>query len=364
MAASQLNRTYFRGFDDMQGWNNTTFISLWNEFYREDWALKYVEFTMATLLGVISLISNILMLVLFIMRRHSIQSGQNLYIIAVIATSIVYILPFSFMIGATRLTYGWTYGDFGCKIFVFIYINTACVKAWLMALTSVYRYLNIVKKKTVTIRTTLIMIATALVVPSACSLIVSCMTVFAKDIEFGEDSFTICTVHFPYDASVRFYFVAYALFLIVFYFVPIIVTATCSALIICQMNKSEKLFKNRNSTYSTSAAVSPKESKQSHRKRLVTRALLTVLVIFVLMWTPFYVVLGYMSYDDYTKDYNLSSKVLFGTVCCQIVNTIIEPFLYTLTSREVRKTIKSILLCRNFRRSQITVSTDHSATKT
>lgn len=341
MLKSQLNKSYFYTYDNKLGWNYTTFLSIWNDFYREDENIKYAEFTIVYVLSILSLLINCGMIYLFLYKKQ-LKANQTVYIITVMITSILY-APFCFVIGATRLTNGWVYGDVGCQLVMFATVNTAFVKLSLTATISIDRCLNIVRNYKVPKKYMLLAISIALITPSASSLALTSQYTRTLNVTYGVDNFKICTAYFP-KTSVHISKVIFFVFFVVFFVIPVIVTAICNARIIYHVNNATMLAAR---------------SLISGRKRYVTRVLLFILILFVVMWLPFYIILAFVAYDEAVQNFYMTSRFVIGVVCLQIVNTILEPFLYTCTSARVRRQVFALCLSKKNSYTKPKVSSKH-----
>jgi hypothetical protein len=108
-----------------------------------------------------------------------------------------------FLIAASRLTGGWVFGDSACKASLFLTVNTAFIKIVLMAIISLDRYLNIVRRYRVKTKLSYALLGVTVAFVSSTTAAVSIPNIFSQRVEYANDSFTICTVAFDYqDTSV------------------------------------------------------------------------------------------------------------------------------------------------------------------
>lgn len=328
MSGLSINKTYFHAYDHRQGWNNTIFLSFWNDFYREDESWKYVEFSSVIILSLMSLVINSWLTYAFCTKK-GLRSNQNHYTIAVMIISILY-LPFCVMIGSTRLTHGWKLGNVGCQLVTWATSNTAFIKMWLMALIGIDRYLKVARGYTIQYKYTVIFIVLSVMIPSITMAVIAGRNSFAQDIEYKGDNFTICTVTFEYHPVVRSSLAHLITTVVGFFVIPIIVIVFCYGRILTILCSSAKAMKKHNHAKGGTL-------RSNRKKSNLTKLLSFIVFVFVIMWMPFFATLGFLTIDHVYKIFQMSARILVGVLCIQIVNTIVEPFLYAFTSTHVRQ---------------------------
>ena len=340
MGENNLNKTYFYANDTKLGWNFTTFLSLWNDFYRDDEDMKYFEFTLILLLCTIGLVVNMTLIVFFSMKK-GLRSNQNRYVIAIMCTSIVF-LPFSFLTGATRLTpNGWQFGNITCKLTIYLLISAAFVKTWLMAVISIDRYRKVVCGKDISQRLSVLLILLSIVIPSGTTAIMVFPNVFTKDIEYQGDQLIICSAGFEYNPRVRISVMYYSILLTLYFFIPQAVIAVCYTKIMRAISKSTRSLEKHGHFGRT--------VNSNNQKSKTTKILILIVVLFTIMWLPLFAGLAFSTLDHVVEAYAISARVLLGVECVLLANTVAEPFLYSFTSSNVREEMR--LCCRRLTKS-------------
>lgn len=345
MAMMSMNKSYFWSYDYRQGWNYTRFQSFWNDFFRDDEGMKYVEFSFLTLFAVISLLLNLYLLVLLCMRKH-LRLNQSKYIIGIMLCTVVW-LPSVFLIAATRLTHGWTFGDFSCKLTIFTTVNTSFVKIVFMAIISIGRYLKVVRGKLVKRKTSISIISLSVLVVSSTTAYMSIPNTFTQEINYHNASFHICTVVFQYHEKIRISLTFMITIFTVYFILPAIIICICYSRIMSVIKNSVRSI-NRHKIIHGSYI-----NYGQQRKTLI---LILIAVLFVVMWISLFSCVIALTLDQVLQNYKLSSRLLIMSINISLINTIIEPLLYTLTARAVRQNFlpRSIKVKR--RRTSITES--------
>ena len=340
--SNQVNKSYFWATDDRQGWNYTEYFSFFNDFDRSDENGKYSEMTIVSLLVLVSFIINF-GLTCFFLFKHELRNHQHVYTMCLMLSSIIF-LPVALMVGISRLSpFGWMYGMFGCQTVLFLILSTAFIKIWLMTLVSFDRYLKVNRQQKYHLGPKLVaaLSVTAWIVP----LIVLAVLVYpnseTKEIMMVYGNITICTVAFKWHPMLPQALLHFGGLFVFMYILPITIMIVCYSRIMVKLNKSAASLKKHSSVkFPSTPKTTAARTRSNIRKKRVTLILIAIMVIFFLMWTPLFVMLGWITLDMQSNTYYLSSRWIIGQICMLIMNTTIEPFLYSFTSNKVRTEIR------------------------
>lgn len=345
-----MNRSYFCAWDDKQGWNYTTYFSFFNDFGRPDENMKYFEFVTIVLLCLCSLVINFL-LILFFLTKKELRTDLNMYTVNIMMSSILF-LPFAMMIGCSRLSDdGWLFGAIWCQTSLYIIATVAFIKICLMTLISVDRYLRVVHSHNRHIgrRLSIALMVTAWILPAATLAAIVYPNTEVKYIGDLYNGITICTLAFKYNPTISNNLVYFATVFFIEYLLPTSILIGCYVLIMKRIKQSTaRLLKHSNQPQklSLSSKSVDKGLRTNMRRRRTTIILITIVVLFLIMWTPFFVLLAGLTLDMNLETYELSSRWVIGQVCVMLLNTLVEPFLYSFTTGkvrgELRKSFKSL----------------------
>lgn len=326
-----MNKSYFWAYDHRKGWNFTEFQSFWNDFYRTDENMKYVEFSCLTLLSALSLIVNLYLIITLCLNRR-LRTSHNKFVMGIICCTIVWI-PFVCLIAATRLTHGWVFGDVACKLSMFMTINTSFVKIVYMAVISLDRYAKIVRGYQISERGRTLLLALPVLIVSACSGYVTIPNTFAQEIEYQEDHFYICTAAFEYHETIRVSMAYLLTIFTTFFILPTVIIFACYAKIMLSISRSAKAVRY----HSRASTKSCNKQRLTKRRRMTTTVLIMIALLFVIMWMPLFGCLAALTLDHVLEIFQMSSRVMIACVSVTVANSVIEPLLYTLTARSYRQ---------------------------
>lgn len=327
-----LNHSYFYAFDDRQGWNYTVFFSFWNDFNRHDVGIEYVEFLFMLLLFIVSLAVNFTLIVIFAAKRR-LRSNQNMYVIAIMINSIL-LLPFSMLIGITRLSpSGWQFGNTGCQFTMYAIVATAFSKAWLMAMISIDRYVKVVRGRGISRTLTIVFILLVVTIPSVSTAIMAFPNTYTKTIDSTDEQITICTAIFKYHPSVRVSLAYFVTLFTMFFLIPLVVIIVCYSLIMKAVAKSTRSLSRHKSTPQN------RKIESNRQKSRTTKILVLIVAVSTIMWLPLFGGLAFATLDMVFESYQMTSSVMFGVIAIIVLNMTIEPFLYSFTSSRVRNEV-------------------------
>ncbi|KAF6017455.1 SSTR2 [Bugula neritina] len=334
-----MNRSYLWAYDDQKGWNLTTHFSFFNDFQREDEDMKYAEVTSIVTLCLISLAINISLISLIVKTKELRENQQNMYIVSV-SCSTMLLLPCAVLVGGSRLSpSGWPYGSFVCKFAMYAFLVTAFIKIWLMTVISLDRYLMVVcdqKYHLNKMLSTLLNLAAWFFPGFSLAFMVYSNTDSATA-TVDNQTVSICSAMFKYDPVISYALVYFSTVFVLEYFIPMTIIIVCYVGILRKVKVSSM---TRGTIRVKQIFVAQRESNQkktNNKEQKTTRILIAIFVIFLIMWTPLFGLLAMLSLDQKLESYKLTSRYIVLQLCILVLNTIIEPFLFSLTTGPVRQ---------------------------
>ena len=349
MTGSQLNKSFLWARDDHQGWNYTTYFSFFNDFTREDDDMKYVEMAAITLLCTISFILNSALITFFLYSKE-LRTRQHMFTVSVLFSSI-FLLPFSMLIGITRLSDdGWMFGDLVCKSTLFSFLATSFIKIWLMSLISIDRYLTVVHlpDRQLGQRSSILLTIAAWALPVISLAAIVFPNTTSVQVKLPNNTTVgICSAMFRYHPTIKFSLLYFSILFTVEYLLPaIVMTVSYSKIMEKIKNSSQALIRHSKRTPLANDET-VKSLKKTSKERRTTVILISILILFLLMWSPLFGLLAWLSLDQWLQTYRMTSRFVIGNLCVLIANTIIEPVLFSLTTGQVRQKIATI--CKKYR---------------
>ncbi|KAF6017456.1 hypothetical protein EB796_024225 [Bugula neritina] len=336
----RTNKSYIWDWDHIKGWNYTPFFSFFNDFGDDLTFYQYIEFGAVAILSLLSFIVTVLLMVFFLTKKH-LRRDLHMYTISIMASSLV-LLPFALLIGITRLSpQGWLFGSLACKSTLFVLVMTAFVKIWLMTLISVDRYLRIVHSnhRCMGPKVSVILILVAWVLPVATIAGIVYPNSRSLDVDiYGGISF--CTVGFQYHPTIRYSLMYFSTIFALEFILPATIMIVCYSLIMRKINKSTKAILSHSKMNSLKVE---KNLRTNIRRRRTTNILIAIMSLFLVMWLPLFALIAIITLDQTMETFKLSSRWIVGQLCILLLNTLIEPFLYSFTAAKTRQELKRTL---------------------
>lgn len=336
MVASQLNRSYLWAYDEVHGWNYTTYFSFFNDFDRKDENMKYFELTIISLLSLTSVILNV-SLIAFFLANKELRTLSHMFVISVLCANL-FLLPFALIIGLNRLSAsGWMFSDFVCRTTMYAYLATAFMKIWLMSIISIDRYLKVVHPPNCHLgrRASILLTIAAWTLPTITLAIMVYPNTISVKSQLSENvTVAICSAMFKAHPTISYALIHFATVFVLEFMVPTTLMTASYVLIMRKIRKSSQALMKHNTKNNKN--IANKLTTNSKEKR-TTMILIVILVLFLLMWTPLFGLLAALSLDQWLYVYALSSRYIVGQLCMLIANTIIEPVLFALTTGQVRQ---------------------------
>ncbi|KAF7660939.1 hypothetical protein LDENG_00271380 [Lucifuga dentata] len=289
----------------------------------------------------VGLVGNLLVFFLMKLRQGRKRSTINVFIINLAVTDFQFVLTLPFWAVDTVLDFSWPFGDAMCKIILSVTVMNMYASVFFLTAMSVTRYWSVasaLKKKagrrSGCVKCVCVVLWVAAAVATAPTAVFSTVTVVA-----GEK---LCLLKFPegYDWLALYHIQK----ILVAFIIPMLIVSVNYLMLL-------RLVKQR----------SMSGSKHKRRSR-VTRSVAIVVLSFFFCWMPnhaitFWGVLVKLNAVDWEKSYYMVHTYVFPvTVCLAHTNSCLNPVLYCLMRREIRKMLRGL-----FWRSSAPVTTKSGA---
>ncbi|XP_076011870.1 relaxin-3 receptor 1-like [Genypterus blacodes] len=275
----------------------------------------------------VGLVGNLLVFFLMRLRQGRKGSTINVFIINLAVTDFQFVLTLPFWAVDTALDFSWPFGDAMCKIILSVTVMNMYASVFFLTAMSVTRYWSVssaLKKKagrrSRCVKWVCAVIWVAATFATAPTAIFSTVTVVA-----GEK---LCLLRFPEGHD-----------WLALYHIQKILIAFIIPMLIVSVNYLMLLrFVHQRSM-----------SGSSHRRRSrVTKSVAIVVLSFFFCWMPnhaitFWGVLVKLNVVNWDKSYYMVHTYVFPvTVCLAHTNSCLNPVLYCLMRREIRKMMKGL----------------------
>uniref|UniRef100_A0A915HSE2 G-protein coupled receptors family 1 profile domain-containing protein n=1 Tax=Romanomermis culicivorax TaxID=13658 RepID=A0A915HSE2_ROMCU len=231
----------------------------------------------------------------------------------------------------------WYFGDFLCKLSVWINATTVCASVYTLVAVSADRYFAIchtMKYSTLEPTKTLFIIFPIWLISGL--LFTPYYTYFCEvTIYPGGVPIRACLPLFPSDEVNRSFFLVANLFLA--FVLPLLAIMLCYLYIYCAVARRPVSAVDKNA-----------HERERRVKIKVTHMMVTVVALFAASWLPFYVFFAYVMFDESVMSW-IGAQVLRAVLqWCTLANSCINPILYAYFSRKFRRAFQEILIlpCR------------------
>uniref|UniRef100_A0A8C1D6K4 G-protein coupled receptors family 1 profile domain-containing protein n=1 Tax=Cyprinus carpio carpio TaxID=630221 RepID=A0A8C1D6K4_CYPCA len=278
----------------------------------------------------IGLVGNSLVLLIMRVKNCKQTTAINVFIINLAVTDLQFVLTLPFWAVDTALDFSWPFGDAMCKIILSVTVMNMYASVFFLTALSITRYCSVASatKNRVRVPTSssvkwvcafLWLVATVATAPTS---IFSTVTKVA-----GEK---LCLLKFP---AGHYWLAFYHLQKILVGFVLPMMIISVSYLLLLRFLRKRNL-----------------NNDHSKRRIHVTKSITVVVLSFFLCWMPnhaitFWGVLVKLNVIHWDEAYYIVHTYVFPvTVCLAHTNSCLNPFIYCLTRRALRKKLKNCFL--------------------
>ena len=167
-----------------------------------------------------------------------------------------------------------------------------------------------------------------------------------KQFPLGSRSVKICTLVWPvlgFRISVLF-----TIFLCVFgFFIPLIILGINYFLILkrfCKSRRAIASIRNMNTNINTKAGK--RQRQRDARDYRVIQTLILVVVLFLLMWLPIFVVFVLIQTDGMEDKMKMSSQAFIAALAITICSACLIPFIYGIRNYRIKRAILKCMRCQ------------------
>lgn len=351
MKETTLNKSYF--YDEEPGWGNRSYFTFFSEFNRPWIGLPYIEAITYMILFIISMIVNI-WIFYQIVNTKSIRTVTNYFICNLASADIFFTLTGPF-IAVQRILGTWVLGEFFCHVMVFSLFVSGFVIIWTMTMISIDRYICINRPSTRKITPTMAVVAIIFIwiLALASSSPIALYFVIRK-FPYGLSTVHVCTLVWPV-STVRVSTIFTAILCICGFIIPLAILGVNYFLIIKRFVKSKRAI----ASIQTNSGNTKKRQKEL-RDFKVIQTLVLIVILFIIMWLPLFIVFVYIQLDGMDDKMKISSQMFIGTLAVALCNGLVNPFVYGIRNYRMKKAALKCLLCRKSHRRVKPVEPDQS----
>ncbi|XP_077979613.1 somatostatin receptor type 2-like [Glandiceps talaboti] len=296
-----------------------------------------VVFGLICLLGVVGN-----SLVIYVILKHNkMKTVANVYILSLAIADLFFMFTMPF-IAYQQATFEWPFGFAWCKVVMAVDGLNQTTGIYCLTAMAIDRYLAIVHPiRSMKIRS--IRVATIVNVSSwfLSAITVMPLWLYTKTNENESTGVTVCTIVWPYDA---FQTVFCAYMFILGLIGPLFIISGCYMLMI-------------KSLYTGVAPLGQTTTKKKPAKK-VARMVLTVIFVFVVCWSPFYIVqFCALNKPDSWIPSKAFSVGFYFSLCLSYFNSSINPVIYSFMSENFRKCFTKVLSCKRIHDIEIEADT-------
>lgn len=331
---SQINRSYFVGIDTKFGLGKVTYFTYFSEFNRPWQGLAYVEAATMITLCVVSVIGNSFILG-FVYKSKPPRTITNYFACNLAIGDILFVVSAP-VIAYVRITGTWQLGHGICHVLSYGMFVCASATIWTMAAISIDRYVCInmgAAKRLRPVHVPLICLCIWLI--SACCFLPVALFFHVKEIS-AEDRVSFCTLTWP-PGNIRYANIFVALLCIVEFGMPLTI------IIVNYYRIFRKLWVSKRAVGTLRVDLPRgKQTSQSRKRRdvRIVKTLVLLVVFFILMWLPLFLLFGLIYRDVVYVQNKIPSYGLTWALIIAYCNSCVNPCLYCCINFELRRTIR------------------------
>ncbi len=261
------------------------------------------------------------------MRNQQMRTVPN-YLIANLSASDIMLTLTVPSLCVTRLSVDWILGQLACTMFTYMQVVSGANSMLTMMIISLDRYLAICRPwrggKRLTTRAAGIMITVIWIVTSAYFIPLGMAEVVRQITQFDR-TYSFCYLQWPDGFRETLYIGG---MVILFFIIPVTITT---------INYFFIWAKVRESSVKLPIKMSEKSAKIQMR---LTKMFITVVVLFVSMWLPFFIISVMIIHSEL-----ITSTIFTSTTILVIANTAFNPLVYGYFNENFRKAFKTMLRC-------------------
>ncbi|KAF0772265.1 Uncharacterized protein FWK35_00018533 [Aphis craccivora] len=367
---SLFNTSYLMGNDTAGGWGSRYFFTFYSEFGDER-AESVVEVTVLMVIFAASFVANVY-IAWAVLRYREMRTVTNCFLLNLTVADLLFAVTAP-ALAYVRVRPDWPFGDFACRLLPYSQLVCGFVLLWTLMLISMDRYRCIVvppyRSQLTPRRATVLTVLTWLI---ALAVFMPVPFWFHEQVVMGRTAVKLCTLVFPKNDTFK---------MSVAFTVPVVSLSCVLPLslfvyhyqrIFHKLNKTRRRIENSVSQPSVAVhtaslnSLSPptdgstpqvfmRHEEIRYRKHVrVVRVLLINVIVVLVMWLPITVVMC-MIYVDGSRDtedtgYFLRSHHFIMGLLFALLNTVVNPILYGVLSKNFRKCLAQLSFISKRRR--------------
>ncbi|XP_077979620.1 somatostatin receptor type 2-like [Glandiceps talaboti] len=280
-------------------------------------------------------------LVIYVILKHNkMKTVANVYILSLAIADLFFMFTIPF-IAYQQATFEWPFGFAWCKVVMAVDGLNQTTGIYCLTAMAIDRYLAIVHPiRSMKVRTVNTAIGVNISIWFLSTVTVMPLWLYTKTTVNPSSGLTVCGIKWPNQAMNT----AFIIYMFVSGLVcPVIVILVCYLLMIRRL-------------YTGVGPIGESDNKRPTKK--VARMVLTVIFVFVVCWTPFYVIQLYVL-DNPSDTYRSKEFVItfYFTLCISYFNSSVNPLIYSFMSENFRKCFLSVLKCKRLHDADIDANT-------
>lgn len=345
MTGFNYNSSWFYGIHEYAHHKNSSYFTFFSQFNRPWLGFPYIEAVIFITLFIFSIFGNILILYQMFQTKI-IRTVTNSMISNLVAADILFSAGSPF-IAITRITENWVFGDAVCKAFVYLMFVCAMVMIWTMTVISIDRYICINKttSRKITPRMSAAIIVLTWIVCFV-SFIPLMLYFHTRSFPFGNDTVTICTLSWPKANGFRVSIFFTVIICLIGFIIPIGIMGVNYFRIIRRFIQSRRNILNSHHRVNTQSGRARKNQDLHVRDVKVVNSLILLVLLFMIMWLPTFIVFVFILRDGMTDTMQMSSIALTSTACLALANACVNPFLYGAINDRLRRAVRRCFACK------------------
>ncbi|KAL6468876.1 hypothetical protein MHYP_G00224000 [Metynnis hypsauchen] len=291
-------------------------------------ALRIIISTVYSAVCAVGLVGNLLVFLLMKIKQGRKTNAVNFFVVNLAVTDFQFVLTLPFWAVDTALDFSWPFGDAMCKIILSVTVMNMYASVFFLTAMSIARYWAVAsglkrrgaRRSAVSVKWVCAVLWVLATVATAPTSVFSTVTVVA-----GEK---LCLLRFP--EGHRWLALYHLQKILVAFILPMTILSICYLLLL-------RFIRRRGM-----------KSSRPRRRSTVTKSVTVVVLSFFICWMPNHAitlwgVLVKFNAVYWDKTYYLVHTYVFPlTVCLAHANSCLNPVLYCLMRREVRKMLKKL----------------------
>ncbi|KAH3707632.1 hypothetical protein DPMN_067042 [Dreissena polymorpha] len=324
------------------GDHEKSYFTFFSEYNRLGHGAAIFEAIVLNVIFCLSLLVNLIVL-WYMWRSKMRKTVTNYFVLNLVVADIAFVITAP-LTAYIRLQATWTLGQGMCSFVVYWVLVCGTVTIWLMTAISIDRYTNVTHVTSFPARVRLWKVfGISFAIWTICVLSFLPVGVFfrVRDTRFENSSVKFCTLIWP-DTNHVSSMVFTVLVSVVCFIFPVAIISTNYYRIYRKYSESKRAVENFNSD---NRMRSQQLDSRHQRNKKVIRALIVLVMAFIVMWLPVFIVLGVIEYDVSHGHNRIPSSAIIWATALAYLNTLVNAFIYGSMFIDLRR---MRLFCRKW----------------